>query len=158
MNLPARTRNMRELTRVIFFESDTTTIRLLLASASLLYALFLGLNVMMGAGVMERPAYELFVVAASIIGINGHGASAFWAVIFLLHFLGVVWRLYDLRQCDVCAFIVNAYGFMIWFASTLMLNISVRFLGPGTALEWTLTAASLWALWRTARVPEIATS
>lgn len=149
---------MKELTRVIFFESDTTTIRLLLATASAFYAFLLILNLAVGSPTLERQAYELFAVLPALFGMSGGQADVFWAVVFFLHFLGVIWRLYDLRQCDVCAFVVNAYGFLIWFTSTVMLNLGVRFLGPGTALEWTLTAASLWALWRTARVPEIATA
>lgn len=151
MNFPARTRNMRELTRVIFYESDTTTVRLLLASASLLYAIFLLINMALDQPTMSRPAYELM----SIFGGKSR-ADYIWAATFFAHFAGVIWRLYDLRQCDVCSFIVNAYGFLIWFGSTLMLSLGGGFFDPGKVLEWTLSAASLWALWRTARVPEIA--
>lgn len=135
-------------TRRIFFQSDTTTIRLLLATASLGWTLVLIYNYVFGVPVMDRQAYWL-------MRIMGHDIT--WSVVFFLHFAGVVWRLYDLKPRPVAALLVNAYGFAIWTISTAAINIAVGFIPPGSALEWTMCAASAWALYRTGLQTEAVT-
>ncbi len=136
------------ITRRVFFESDTTTIRLLLAAASMGWAAALVLNLALGNAVMQRPAYALMRVV---------GGDWFWATVFLGHFMGVVWRLYDPKPRELWALIINAYGFSIWTISTACINISVGFIPPGSALEWTMCCASAWALYRTGLQPEAVT-
>lgn len=124
------------VTLTIFRNADTVTIRLLLAMASLGFAACL----IFGNGVFERPGYHLM---------RKFGGEGVWAALFILHYVGVVWRLYDPVERVRWALVVNSFGFVIWAAMTLCLNLSIGSITPGTALEWTLVGASGWALYRT---------
>lgn len=136
------------ITRRIFFQSDTTTIRLLLATASLGWTLVLLGNQLAGTPIMAREPYALMRVL---------GEDLLWAVVFFVHFVGVVWRLYDPLPRPFAALVVNAYGFAVWSISTAAINITIGFVPPGSALEWTMCAASAWALYRTGLQPESVT-
>lgn len=127
---------MRYVTLTIFRNADTVTIRLLLAVASIGFAACL----VLGDGVFDRPGYHLM---------RKFGNEWFWATLFVLHYLGVVWRLYDPVERIGWAIVVNSFGFVIWAIMTLCLNLSLGSVTPGTALEWTLVFASGWALYRT---------
>ena len=127
-------------TRRIFFQADTTTVRLLLATASLGWTLVLLGNNLLGEPVMARPAYAIMHIVCH---------DNVWALLFFIHFAGVTWRLYDPKPRPLAALLVNAYGFAIWTISTAAINIAVGFVPPGSALEWTMCAASAWALYRT---------
>lgn len=133
------------ITRRIFFQSDTTTIRILLATASLGWTVVLLGNYLFSTPVMVRAPYGVMSVL---------GRDVAWAIVFLLHFLGVIWRLYDPKPRPVAALMVNAYGFAIWTLSTAAINISIGLIQPGSALEWTMCCASAWALYRTGLQPE----
>lgn len=127
--------HIRRVTHSVWLDSDTTTIRIILANASFLWAFF----VMLDPIVFERPAYEIMRAVAP-----GH----VWAAMFLLHFVGVYWRTYDPVARVLPGLIVNGYGFLIWFFSTVSLNFYVGALSPGTACELCMCAASAWALYK----------
>lgn len=146
MNIKTRTRDVKYITRKIFYESDTTTIRLLLATASLGWAMVLMGNLIFGMSVMDRPAYSVM---------RALGREYTWASLFLLHFVGVIWRLYDPIQRTLWALAINMFGFAIWTISTVALALSIGFVPPTTALEVTMCCASAWALYRTDINPEV---
>lgn len=128
--------------KVVFFSADTSTIRLLLAWASFMYGGSIAFHLIFHSGdfFAERPAYALMRMVAS-----GWG----WVVIFMVHFLGVHWRVLDPKERVWAGLIVNTYGFLIWFYSTLCTNIAIGMVLPSSALEWTMIFASGWALYRT---------
>lgn len=173
----ARTSRWKAITRKIFFEADTITIRLLLATASLGWCLILLGNIVFasdgvaqwlwhllwdgvevpvmswdraifGSHALARPAYDLMRI---------FGNDVWWAAVFLVHFAGVVWRLYDPKARPIWALVINAYGCFVWVLSTSAINWSVGFIPPGSAMEWTLCAAAAWALYRTGLQPEVVT-
>lgn len=125
----------RYVTTRIIKHADALTIRLLLATASLFVAVCLAFNM----HVMERHGYEVLRVLPAEV----------WAALFLLHFGGVVWRTYDYVGRPKWAICINFFGFTVWAVWTLGLNVALGGVTPGTALEWTLVAASGWALYRT---------
>lgn len=127
---------MKYVTITILRNADTVTIRILLAMASVGFAGCL----LLGNAVFARAGYHLM---------QKIGPEWFWAVLFMLHFFGVVWRLYDPVERIGWALIINSFGFVLWAVMTLCLNISLGSITPGTALEWTLVFASGWALYRT---------
>jgi hypothetical protein len=128
--------HIRRVTHSVFNDADSSTIRLLLANASLVWAAIVWFN----PAVFERPSYDIMRAVA------GHEV---WSVAFLLHFLGVYWRTYDPVPRVVQGLIINGYGFMIWFFTTMSLNYYVGSPSPGTSAEFVLCLASAWALYKT---------
>lgn len=128
------------LAKVVFFEADTSTVRLILAWASGFYAGCLFWHGFHATGLFERPAYGLMARV---------GNEWTWAIIFLLHFFGAHWRILDPKERVWAGVAVNCYGFLLWLYSTLCLNIALGVMLPSSALEWTMIFASAWALYRT---------
>jgi hypothetical protein len=124
------------VTITILKNADTVTIRLLLALASVGFAACL----MFGTDVFERPGYHLM---------RKMGGETAWSLMFMLHFAGVIWRVYDPVERIGWALLINSFGFVLWGVMTLLLNLALGSVTPGTALEWTLVLASGWALYRT---------
>lgn len=122
--------------RIVFAGTDTTTIRVLLAWASAVWAAFL----MFDPTLFQRPAYAIM---------RAFSPQEIWCVAFVLHYVGVHWRLLDPRNRPVWALIVNGWGFFIWFFYTVSITLSLGAFTPGSALEWTMCGASAWALFRT---------
>lgn len=127
--------HVRRVTHSVFQDADTSLIRVLLANASLVWAAFV-----LSTNAFDRPAYEIMRTVAS-----GH----VWAIAFLVHFVGVYWRTYDPSPRIVAGLIINGYGFVLWFFTSVSLNYYVGSLSPGTAAELVLCAASAWALYKT---------
>ncbi len=130
--------------RKIFFIADTTTIRLILANASI----FWSISLILQPETFNRPAYEIMRV---------FGNAYVWAAAFFLHFAGVYWRLLDHRARPTIALIVNCFGFMLWFISTVAINYSLGFFSHTSSLELAIVGASAWALYRTGLQTEIVT-
>lgn len=165
---PARGHDLRTLWRVIHV-ADTVTIRLLLAWASLFYAVclvvpgfFTGLVAFLRfllfmpsmppldpVPVFERAPYAFMALIP--------GGEWTWAAFFTIHFLGVHWRIVDKRERVRWALAINCLGFCTWAYSTLSINLAVGTIGPQTALEWVLVAFSGWALYRTGLSKELVT-
>lgn len=141
--LPLHRRFVALVIKVALF-ADTTTIRIILANASLLWVV---------ASIIDPTAFHRpgFAVMAQLAPLW------VWAAGFLLHFVGVYWRLFDPVSRPVWALAVNASGFFLWFTSTAAINVALGSFTPGSALEWTLCGASAWALYRTGLQPEIVT-
>jgi hypothetical protein len=136
--------HIRDTVKVVFSTSDTTTIRLLLANASLLWAA----GLLIDQDTFERSGYQV---------IRAFGGEYAWATWFLLHFVGVYWRLFDPRSRPNWALAVNTFGLFLWLTSTLSINIALGGFTTSTALEWTLCVASAWALFRTGLKKEVVT-
>jgi len=131
-----------QVAKLVFFTADTLTVRLLLAAASLGYAvLLLWPDAWGGERVFERPAYALMAIVP--------GQEWTWAALFLLHFIGVHWRALDPKERIGWGLAVNTLGVGIWAYSTAALNLANGTILPGQALEWTLVFAAAWALYRT---------
>lgn len=124
------------VTLTVFRNADTVTIRLLLAMASLGFAVCL----VAGDNVFERQGYHFM---------NKFAGEWTWASLLIVHFVGVIWRVYDPVERIGWALLINALGFVLWAVMTLFINLSLGSITPGTALEWTLVFASGWALYRT---------
>lgn len=128
--------HVRRVSYSVFEDADTSLVRILLANASVVWAVFVFVN----PHVFDRPAYE--VMRAVMPGWA-------WAWAFILHFLGVYWRTYDPVPRVVPGLIINGYGFIIWFFTTVSLNYYVGALTPSTAAELVLCGSSAWALYKT---------
>lgn len=124
------------VTKESLWNSDTVTIRVILASASLFFALALIGN----SHMFDRPSYEVM---------KQYGTEYCWAFAFFIHWLGVYWRLLDPMPRPHWALVVNTFGFTIWALMTLSINVALGSITPGTTLEWTMVAWSGLALYRT---------
>lgn len=148
MRKPFRDRYCVAIARLVFFTSDTITVRLLLAGASFGYAVLLLWPYLAGTPhVFGRPAYALMALVP--------GGELTWATLFLAHFLGVHWRALDPVERVGWGLAVNILGVAIWAYSTASLNIALGTLLPSQALEWTMVIASAWALYRTGLSTEV---
>src|SRR3984885_858054 len=101
--------HVRRVTYSVFDDADTSLIRVLLANASLLWAAF----VIFFPSTFERPSYEIMRTVMP---------GQWWAYAFLIHFVGVYWRTYDPIPRILAGLIINAYGFVLWFFTTVSLN------------------------------------
>lgn len=148
--------------RVVFWTAETLTVRLLLAWASVLYAgllvwpevfnalrgvLLLALPAL-GAylpaehpSIFSRPAYALMAVAP--------GGVWFWFALFVAHWLGVHWRVFDPVERDRWSLAVNVLGLSIWFYSTVSLIVAIGLATPSVGLEIVVIWFSFWVMVRT---------
>lgn len=131
--------------RAIFSLGDTAPVRLLLAWSSGFYAASLAINYAQGTALFDRPAYALM----EVVRVGPFHGEWLWAFLFSLHFIGVHWRILDPKERVWAGIMVNFYGFVIWFYSTLSINLSLGVLLPTSSTEWVLILASGWALYRT---------
>lgn len=128
--------HIRRVTYSVFADADTSLIRILLANASLVWAAF----VVMYPQTFQRPPYEIMRAVAS---------GNVWAAAFFIHFIGVYWRTYDPTARVVPGLIINGYGFVLWFFTTVSLNYYVGAPSPATAAELVLCGSAGWALYKT---------
>lgn len=140
---------------LVFRTADTITVRLILAWASIGYSLLLlwphAVNALHLTEVpvrtyFQRHTYQLMAVIAS---------DWCWAAAFMLHGIGVHWRILDPKERVHWGLAVNILGVLIWAYSTASVNIAWSNIGPTTALEWTMVVASGWALYRTGLTKEL---
>jgi len=129
-------RSVQRVVREIVLGSDTTTIRILLANASLLWAIMM----LTQPGILLHPSFDIMMSIAS---------KPVWVIAFLLHFVGVYWKAYNVKSKGDRCMITNGYGFMLWFFTTVSTNYYVGAMDPGTALEIVICGASAWALYKT---------
>lgn len=121
--------------RRAFIESDTNTVRVLIAIASFVYAVSLWLT----PDLFKRDYWEPMRVFS----------EGTWAWIFFTHFIGVAWRQFDTTPRPFIAFLISAYGLLVWFVTTGMLTQHSGHFAPTNALEATMIFAGLVALIRT---------
>jgi hypothetical protein len=137
------------LARVFFWYADTTTIRLQLALASLVWAF----------GLLLGPCDGIQCLGAGkgLRNLQAVATLNVWAMMFILHFVGVCWRLIDQRARPRWAIFVNAYGLAIWVYGTISIILGLGRLTAGTSLELVTCFFAAWALCRTGLNEEIST-
>lgn len=147
---PARPKSTPRFLFELFWRSDTTTIRVFIAVASLGFALILATH----PDTFGRPSFSGMAQAFDQWSWSrAIGASNVWCVLFTLHGAGVLWRVWERRTRDVsrpyAAFAINALGFFVWLVSTWLIERAVGELSPGIALEITAVVAAGVAMLRT---------
>jgi hypothetical protein len=123
-------------TKEIFLDSDATTIRTILGTASLGWTIGLWLPL----ETFNHPAYAWMNIIAS---------EFWWGLAMLLHFLGVTWRVYDIKPRLHWAFFINLYGAVLWTFLTGCITFALGRFTPGLALEICLITAAWVSLLRT---------
>lgn len=137
--------SVRDTLRLVFMEADTVTIRVLLAWSSFFSAIAL----LVHPNKFMHPAYQ--VVAQ-------FGSEHMWAAYFMLHFLGVHWRIFERSKSRPnWALAINTFGFAIWFISTAGICWAAGSVGIATSMSFTLCFASAWSLYRTGLGREVVT-
>ncbi len=131
-------RYVSNVIRMVFLQGDMLPIRIVLANASFMRAISLGIDY----DAFSRPAY----------GISAQIAPQWaWAVLFLLHGIGEYWRVIDPVHRPRWALLTNAYGFLIWFVATVGVTMSIGSFSPTLAMDWSMLLAAGWMLFRTGR-------
>ena len=123
----------------LFWYSDTMTIRVLIAVSSFLFAALLLVHI----DIYTRPAFQGMALIAP---------AWLWALLFLMHWAGVFWRIWENMTRGVrrpgWAVCINGLGFFLWFTSTVMIGFSVGVVSPQIAMEITVVIASLISMLR----------
>lgn len=135
-------RDYLNILRLVFLESDTTPLRLMLALGSLGWTIGLWLPL----HTFDRPVFAWMRFAAG---------EWIWGAAFLLHFIGVTCRMLDTKERIHWAVAINAWGLFVWLMSTLAQTASVGEYSPAMALEWVACAAAFVSLLRTGMNEEI---
>lgn len=135
--------NTIKLFRYLFWFTDTTLLRLVLGVSSLLFAIALALPDTIFDP--DRFAVTLYVPYRTV-----------WIVLFLLHFLGVFWRLIDARHRVRWALTVNSLGCVLWLGVAISTFMVYGF-SLSVVVEGMLGILSVWVLYRTGLTPEIVT-
>lgn len=129
--------SFRDTFQLVFLQADTVTIRLLLAWASF----FSALSLVFHLDKFKAPAYAV---------VANFGDEKAWIVYFLIHFIGVHWRVFErTRSRPKWALVINIWGFSLWFISAVGVSWSVGNVGINTSLSLTMCVASAWSLYRT---------
>lgn len=134
----------KTVSRIVFWNADTLTVRLIMANASILWALALVVD----PTTFMRHGYEIM---------KTYGNEYEWAAAFFLHGIGVYWRLFDIKARPTWALIINAWGLGVWLLSTLAINLAIKTLPASACLEWVLCFFSAWALYKTGLKGEVVT-
>lgn len=125
----------------IVFKSDATTIRLLLAMSSLLWAI----------GAFTHPATFISSAYAVLDKLAfGVITPPLWGALFLIHFVGVIWRLGPHRS-NFWGLVVNGYGLALWLSVTLALSYTLGGLTVGISPDWALCLFAGWAFIRSGK-------
>lgn len=138
-----RWRYFKAVTIAVFWRSDTTAIRALMATASMLFAIGLYLPL----HTFDRQAFSGMAYVAS---------EHTWAGMLMLHAVGVLWRIYDPKSRPGVGFAINAFGIGLWMFSTGLLYYAVGEYTPSTGMEVAVIFAALIALLRTGMNDEVA--
>lgn len=133
---------LKLVTVAVFWRIDTTAIRMLLAGGSVFFALgmFLPLHT------FDRPLFRVMAYVAT---------PHIWGWLFIIHALGVFWRIYDPRNRPGWGFAINAYGLGLWIFSTCLMYYAIGEYAPSSALEVAIILAALIALLRTGKNDEV---
>lgn len=165
----SRKRYALALVELIFFTTDTLTVRLLLAWSSGFYAVLLvwpeianGLRfgvLFIAPDVVEWLDWQahpsVFVRPAYAIMALFPGGVWLWFVLFMAHMLGVHWRVFDPIARPGWALAINILGFSVWAYSTASLVISLRALLPTSAIELVVIFFFFWVMVRTGLQKEL---
>lgn len=123
---------------------DTLTIRVVLALASIIWAIAL----LLGTQTFERPGWKILAVVSPEIT---------WAILFLIFPLASAWRMVTPTYSRFWGLVINSYGFAIWFFTTLATNLAIGAFSPSTSLEWTILVAQGYVVVMTGLKKEVVT-
>lgn len=130
--------HVKHVTRELLRFQDPRPIRMILAFASLLWAV----SAWRHPEAFDLPQYT-FLRSFN----REHLTSNMCAWAFFFHFATVVWQVYDPTYRQKWSLAVNAYGLALWTFVTLCINIAIGFLSSGTGAEWALVSAAAYALY-----------
>jgi hypothetical protein len=137
-----RWRYFRLVTAAVFWHSDTTAVRALMAVASVFSALGLWFT----EETFQRPGFEAMAYVAS---------ENTWASLFMLHAAGVFWRVYDPVSRPRLGFAISAFGIGLWMFSTALIYYAIGKYSFATGMELAVVMAAFIALLRTGLNDEV---
>lgn len=136
--------HMQLITYRLFWDLDTTTVRLLLGLSSLGWALSAWENPV----AFRLKSFEIIAATAP---------AGVWCTMFMLHGVGVLWRFFDPTPRPVWALIINSFGLLLWTTISVMAGLALSTFSPFLALEVVVCLFAGWTLYRTGLREEIVT-
>jgi hypothetical protein len=134
----------------LFWDMDTTTVRLILGISSYLWGI---------SGLIAPRTFNLKALTL----MSAMAPWWTWCTLFIIHGVLVTWRFIDPKPRPRAALLVNTYGFLVWTTTTFMGSLSLSALEPSyavnplMAVEMVLCVFAGWALYRTGMTTEIVT-
>ena len=110
------------VTRGTLLYADDVKIRWMMAAASISWAV----ELLLAPLLFSRPEYALMRVICPAWA---------WAAVFLLHGFGAIWRIYERRERETVAKLINGLGVAVWVGATVAQNISSETFIITTSLE-----------------------
>ena len=129
--------------RALTWHADTTIIRLIMAAASIVYALLF----------QFAPAGHFAPVSDLITQLF---PKWLWSTLFLVHGIGVAWRFFDHKERIAAALVINVLGFLIWSSYVFLNILGLGYMSSGIALETIMCICLFWSLVRTGLKEEVA--
>jgi hypothetical protein len=130
--------------RGVFWQSHLTNVRMLLALASLGWALAIITN----PDVLHIYPYQYMPLVMP---------TWLWVALFAAHFVGTFWRIFDGTSRLRWALAVNTLGCFLWITLTICVNLRAGHFIPGSCLEVVTCCFSAWALVRTGLGKDVGT-
>ena len=103
--------------------ADDVKVRWLMALASIGWAI----ELVVRPDTLDRPYYILMRAMLPSWG---------WALAFLAHGIGALWRIYERRERERWALAINAFGAAVWFAATLSQDLAAHRFLVSSSLEF----------------------
>ena len=133
-----------DISRGVFWQAHPTTVRMLLALASMGWALVLLANY----DILNHYPYQYMLTVMPAWA---------WCIGFMAHFTGTFWRIFDSTPRVHWALTINALGCFLWIALTICINMRAGTFLPGSSLDAVTCAFSLWVLIRTGLGKDVGT-
>lgn len=122
--------------RMLFWNADTTTFRLIFSLSSLSLTGFMLLH----PAAFGQPEYLLM---------RNLAPPEIWALIFALHWALITWRFLDPKPRVLISLAINCYGFAIWTLYVVLQDLSLGYFSVNSSSERVLLLFSFWTIVRT---------
>lgn len=132
------------ISRNVFWGAHPTTIRMLLALASMVW----GLVLIFEANVLSNWPYQYMLTIA---------APWVWGLGFWVHFIGTFWRIFDRKSRVRWALFINGLGCFLWLTLTICINLRAGTFIPSSSLDAVTCVFSVWVLIRTGLGKDVGT-
>ena len=141
-------RRLPSTSKFLFWHADTTTIRMVLSTGSLLFAVGLAISFYHGGSHVWHPGFSLM---------QSYAPLWVWALAFLTHSALLSWRFLDPQPRVGWALGIGCFGLALWIITSVSINLSLDRFAPSTSAELVLCVFAAWDLLCTGLRKEILT-
>lgn len=127
--------HIRSVARRLFWRADTQILHLMLASASLIWAISL---VLLDPPKVTNAFNMMWLIAPPPV----------WSAFFLVHVIGMNFCLFWKDDTPRCKQAVQFYGALLWISVTVLQLVSIGKFTPSSSLEVVAIGFIVWSIFR----------